>query len=96
MANSLEKFFLAKVKMMPPVEMDLTQQMNTKKSDPPKKVLPPGSSHQALANAVSKSADLTSPIKPAQHASLPPTVSHSTGELKCLALSYVKKFSPTL
>jgi len=32
MANSLEKFFLAKIKMMPPVEVDLTQQMMTKKN----------------------------------------------------------------
>ena len=67
MANSLEKFFLAKVKMMPPVEVDLTQQMMTKKSDPPKKVLPPGSSQQALSNAVHKNSDSkTSPIKTAQ------------------------------
>ena len=54
MANSLEKFFLAKVKMMPPVEVDLTQQMMTKKNDPPKKVLPPGSSHNALTNSTNK------------------------------------------
>ena len=67
MANSLEKFFLAKVKMMPPVEVDLTQQMMTKKNDPPKKVLPPGSSHNALTNSTNKMVDSkTTPSKSAQ------------------------------
>ena len=82
MANSLEKFFLTKVKLMPLVEMDLTQQATTpKKGHPPQKVLPPGSSQQALANAVSKNGDSKpSPAKPAQHASLPPTVSQPTGQ----------------
>ena len=67
MANSLEKFFLAKVKMMPPVEVDLTQQMMTKKNDPPKKVLPPGSSHNSLTNSTNKMLDSkTTPSKSAQ------------------------------
>ena len=80
MANSLEKFFLAKIKMMPPVEVDLTQQMVTKKSDPPKKVLPPGSSQNALANAVNKNIDSkTSPLKIAQHGSLPQVLSQTSG-----------------
>ena len=78
MATSLEKFFLAKVKMMPPVEMDLTQQM-TKKNDP-KKVLPPGSAQSALANPLNKNTDYkNSPLKSAQHA-LPPTVPQPTGK----------------
>ena len=64
MANSLEKFFLAKIKMMPPVEVDLTQQMMTKKIEtPPKKVLPPGSSQNALVNTVIKTESKVSPIK---------------------------------
>ena len=80
MANSLEKFFLAKVKMMPPVEVDLTQQMVTKKSDPPKKVLPPGSSQSALAIANNKDIDSKpSPIKTVQHGLLPQSVSQTSG-----------------
>ena len=81
MANSLEKFFLAKVKMMPPVEVDLTQQMLTKKVDPPKKVLPPGSSQHALENAVNKNIDSKiSPLKTAQQGSLPQTLSQTSGK----------------
>ena len=80
MANSLEKFFLAKVKMMPPVEVDLTQQMMTKKSDPPKKVLPPGSSQHALSNAVNKNSDSKiSPIKTAQHGQTQESLTHTSG-----------------
>ena len=80
MANSLEKFFLAKVKMMPPVEVDLTQQMMTKKTDPPKKVLPPGSSQYAL-NATNKVSDTkTTPLKTTQHVELNETLTHSTGK----------------
>ena len=87
MANSLEKFYLAKIKMMPPVEVDLTQQMmtnQTKKSEAPKKVLPPGSSQHALANAVTKTIDSKpSPLKPAQPGSLPQALSHTSGIIIC-------------
>ena len=80
MANSLEKFFLAKVKMMPPVEVDLTQQM-TKKNDPPKKVLPPGSSHNSLSNATNKLLDSkTTPIKTAQPGLLHESLTQSSGK----------------
>ena len=80
MANSLEKFFLAKIKMMPPVEVDLTHQMMTKKLEPPKKVLPPGSSQHALTNAIGNHVDSKiTPLKTAQLDSIPETFSHTSG-----------------
>ena len=98
MAHSLQKFFDTKLKLMPPVEMDLTQQIaNPKKTtDPPKKVLPPGSSKQALANARNGGGDpeassvtKTSTAKqpPAQHTALPPTVSQQHG--KCTKIERI-------
>ena len=54
--------------------------MLPKKIDPPKKVLPPGSSQNALANAVNKNVDSkTSPIKTAQQGSLPEALSQTSG-----------------